>query len=130
MIPPAFRALPEDVQEEMIAFFTDVCPDCGNLRSVCSDEALAGEWYPQRNICYAQAAKEVTWRRVRATLKQPSFDDPKPHLTDGWSIWASQYDLTPDDDFEGALPLSGQQTLGDEHQAGDGHPDPGESQHL
>lgn len=90
----------------MAFYVTEICHDCGNLRSVCSDEALSDKWYPQRTVCYASAAKEAAWRAVGAHHK-PKPDDHGSHVTDGWGIWTSQFDLTPDDDFEGALRLLG-----------------------
>lgn len=85
----------------MTLFFTEICPDCGNLRSVCSDpNALP---YPQRSVCFFTAARAVVWRRIHKKHGQPEWDDPNPHVTDGWVVGMSQYDLTPDDDFGGAL---------------------------
>ena len=37
LTPGEFRALPDDEQDEMTFYVTELCPDCGNLRSVCSD---------------------------------------------------------------------------------------------
>lgn len=97
----------------MSAYVTDVCPTCGNLRAVCSDEAISDQWFPQRSVCYATAAKEAAWRAVNGHHK-PKPDDQGPHITDGWSIWASPFDLTPSDDFGGALRLLGAPAPGSE----------------
>lgn len=55
-------------------------------------------WFPQRTVCYASAAREVTARRLlkRHEKNQPGID---LHPTDGVSVWVSTEDLTPDDDF-------------------------------
>jgi hypothetical protein len=75
---------------------TEVCPDCGNLRSVCSDPERA--FYPQRRMCYATAVRELTLRRLQAKHKQePGIDDLHP--LDGMGVYVSPDDLTPDDDF-------------------------------
>ena len=81
----------------MTAFVTDVCPDCGNLVSVCSSEDFTG--YPQRRMCYSTASLQLTRRRLQKKYakKQPGTDGLHP--TDGMSVWISTDDLTPDDDF-------------------------------
>lgn len=76
-----------------------VCPRCGNLRSVCSDPEIG--LYPQREMCYVTAAEEQTWRRLREKYKDkgPEKTPLRPHPLDGMTVWMSQSDLTPDDDF-------------------------------
>lgn len=98
----------------MTFFVTEVCRECGNLRSVCSDPLLP--WYPQRSYCYASAARDQTWRRTREVFDHPKPTDPSPHITDGLSWGMSRHDLTPDDDFFGEASLVGrtEQAPGDE----------------
>lgn len=80
----------------MTAYVTEVCPDCGNLRSVCSDPNVP--LYPQRRMCYATAVRDLTVRRVRARHKgEPGTEEL--HALDGMSVWVSTADLTPTDDF-------------------------------
>lgn len=82
----------------MIAYVREVCPSCGNLRSVCSDPAT--DWYPQRSTCYATAAREVTLRRLQKKhAKQPLHESMDLHPLDGLHVWVATEDLTPDDDF-------------------------------
>jgi hypothetical protein len=81
----------------MIAYVREVCPSCGNLRSVCSDPDIP--WHPQRTMCLATAAREVALRRVYRKYKHPAPDDPEVHETDGMQVWVSMDDLTPDDNF-------------------------------
>lgn len=100
MSPSAFRALPESDQDEMIAYVTEICRDCGNLKSVCSDPERP--FYPQRRMCYATATREVTARRLVDKYGHP--EGVEVHPTDGMGIWASPEDLTPDDDFLGDRP--------------------------
>ena len=96
LTPPAFRALSDDDQAEMIAYVVDICPSCGNLKSVCSDPDRP--FYPQRSMCYATAVRELTSRRLRAKHKgEPGTQDLHP--LDGMGLWASPEDHTPDDDF-------------------------------
>lgn len=101
-------------QDEMTFFVTEVCRECGNLRSVCSDPLLP--WYPQRSYCYASAARDQTWRRTREVFDHPKPTDPSPHITDGLSWGMSRHDLTPDDDFFGEASLVGrtEQAPGDQ----------------
>lgn len=42
-----------------MAFESEVCPSCGNLRSVCSDPSI--DWHPRTTVCYWAAA--VEWGR-------------------------------------------------------------------
>lgn len=74
-----------------------ICPDCGNLREVCSDPSR--DLFPQRRTCYVSAVRERSDRMWRGKHKDAK-PDPGGYLpTDGVRIWASPYDLTPDDDF-------------------------------
>lgn len=79
----------------MIAYVTEICPSCGNLRSVCSDPEQP--FYPQRQVCYATAVKQVTVRKLQKRHKQEPGE--QLHPLDGVGVWASPHDLTPDDDF-------------------------------
>lgn len=81
----------------MLAEHDLVCQSCGNLRSVCSQEDV--DWYPQRSVCNATAARELAMRQFHAkhANTKPSPDDYHP--ADGMSLWVSDLDLTPDDDF-------------------------------
>lgn len=74
-----------------------VCSSCGFLRSVCSDPELGV--YPQRSMCYVTAAETFTWRRVREKHKGNEPGTKEMHPLDGMSVWMSEQDLTPDDNF-------------------------------
>lgn len=117
MTPSAFRSLSDDDQAEMIAYITEICPSCGNLRSVCSDPERP--FYPQRAVCYATAVKEVTVRRLRKLHSQDAAE--ALHPLDGLGVWASPDDLTPDDDFLNESPLHGFH----QEQGSDGQPHQG-----
>lgn len=101
-------------------YLTDVCRECGNLKSVCADPTVP--WYPQRSYCYASAAREQIWRRTRKAFKQPDSTQAEPHTTDGLAWWMSQHDLTPEDDFFGEQALAGraQQADGQQDQPANG----------
>lgn len=79
----------------MIAYITEICPDCGNLKTVCSDPERP--FYPQRRMCYATATAAITRRRLIDRHGHP--EGTEPHHLDGMGLWASPEDLTPDDDF-------------------------------
>lgn len=81
----------------MIAYVTDVCQSCGNLRSVCEDPERA--LYPQRRMCYVSAVRDLTIRRVTAKHKTSEPGVKELHPLDGMSVWVSTEDLTPEDDF-------------------------------
>lgn len=75
----------------------DLCPDCGNPRSVCSDPNVDN--YPQRSVCWVTAAGQVAQRRW-AKKHENAKPDREGYLPDdGVRIWMSRTDLTPDDDF-------------------------------
>lgn len=74
-----------------------VCPQCGNLRSVCSDPSTP--WYPQRTICWATATRENISRRWHAKHEGAQPDPLGFKPTDGTTLWVATADLAPDDDF-------------------------------
>lgn len=77
---------------------------------MCGDPHRA--WYPQRTICYSSMVRESAQRRYEELHKarpyhngtfehwseKPDRDHPF-HYSEGVTIWASEHDLTPDDDF-------------------------------
>lgn len=80
----------------MLAESVLVCPSCGNLKSFCSEPGLA--LYPQREECFVTATRELAIRRARAKNKH----EPGTlalHPLDGLSVWVSDVDLNPDDEF-------------------------------
>lgn len=96
LTPPQWRELPEVDRDLMLAESELVCPNCGNLRSVCSDPDIP--WYPQRSECYASAAKDLTWRRLRKRYQQEP-DVSRLHPLDGVNVWMSEHDFAPDETF-------------------------------
>lgn len=93
----AWRDAPEEDRELLIEYERQVCPSCGNLREVCSDPERV--WYPQPSRCYATGTRQLTLRRLQRKYEknQPTAD--RMHPLDSLSVWASQDDLTPDDNF-------------------------------
>lgn len=74
-----------------------LCPDCGNLRSVCSDPEQA--WYPQRHVCLASKDLAALDRKWRKKHENASPDGAGRLPTDGERLWVAPDDLTPDDKF-------------------------------
>lgn len=105
----------------MTAYVAEVCPSCGNLRTVCSDPGVP--WYPQRSVCYASAAREQVWRMTRRRYGHPEPTQETPHQTDGLVWLTLQQDLTPEDDFfgEGSYVPGAKQPPGDQHEATESH---------
>jgi hypothetical protein len=67
------------------------------LRSICEDDDQL--WYPQRHVCHATAAQQNASRKFH-TMHREAKPDVAGYLpTDGHMVWASDQDLTPDDDF-------------------------------
>lgn len=88
----------------MLAGQALICPQCGNLRSVCSDDSV--DWHPQETYCYATAAVTWKWRKLREEYPAELKIDGA-HALDGLSVWASDLDLD-------SLRLPTQQAHGDE----------------
>lgn len=87
-----------------------ICSKCGNPRALCSDPNAV--WYPQRTVCYAAMSGDAADRQYDDKHSKRPFHDGNfsrwsdnatgrsPfHYRAGVTVWSSQYDLTPDDDF-------------------------------
>lgn len=64
-----------------------VCPDCGNLRSVCSDPSV--DWHPHKAVCYASAAAEWGARVLQERFGDTKAPDGALPL-DGVKVWVAQ----------------------------------------
>lgn len=56
-------------------------------------------WYPQRSVCWATATRELVQRKLHEKHKKDEPGPKKYHPLDGVSVWVSQHDLTPEDNF-------------------------------
>ena len=81
----------EDEREEWLAYFAEVCPNCGNLRSECSDPSR--DWYPQESVCWASAQVAAGTRDLREHYKDEEFRTGHLHSLDGVSVFATPVDL-------------------------------------
>jgi len=50
-------------------------------------------------MCYADGARELTRRRLRKKHEKNEPGTETMHPLDGMTVWMSDLDLTPDDDF-------------------------------
>jgi len=75
----------------------DRCPDCGRPTEICADATR--DWFPQKTVCWASAARSVAIRRWQARTENASPDAAGYLPDDGVTISVSQIDLTPDEDF-------------------------------
>jgi len=64
---------------------------------VCADRDV--DYFPQRTICWATAARRVAQRRWEKRIKDANPDAAGYLPDDGVTVWVSPHDLTPDDDF-------------------------------
>lgn len=90
----------EDSREAAYALWQDErerCPECGQPRDVCADPDL--DYYAQKSICWATAARLVNQRRWDDRNENARKDAAGYLPTDGVTIWVSPVDLTPDSDF-------------------------------
>ena len=83
-----WEELPEERRELLLAYDAEVCPNCGNLRSVCSDPSI--DWHPHTSTCWAGATRDWGVRRFQEKHKDEPFEPTKIHSTEGVSIWVSQ----------------------------------------
>lgn len=100
-IETEFDANERDSWYALAEYRRALCPLCGNLRAICSDpEGITGHgFYPQRDICWATATREVATRAWRDKNEKARPDDAGFLPGDGVTVWASAADLTPEDDF-------------------------------
>lgn len=74
-----------------------VCPECGHLRSVCSDPTI--DWHPHTTTCWATASREWGLRRLAEKYQDEKPSTDMLHPLDGVSVFVAQ---TPPefDDFQ------------------------------
>ena len=103
---PEFDAVERGGWEALDEYRDALCPNCGQLKSICSNPDQ--DLYPQRTVCHITATRLAINRRVQAHHEKakPSPQNGWVHPLDGTTVWMSTSDLTPDDDFDGALPLA------------------------
>lgn len=90
----------DDTRDSARALYEDEadrCGSCGRPRSQCSDSDKAPA-YPQRHVCWTTAFREQAMRQ-RGKVVEAQAKIGNPHVDDGETIWMSEHDLTPDDDF-------------------------------
>ncbi len=90
----------DDSRESAYALWQDErerCPDCGQPRDVCADRDV--DYFPQRTICWATAARRVAQRRWDKRNENAKPDAAGYLPDDGATVWVSPHDLTPDEDF-------------------------------
>lgn len=88
----------------------EMCKFHGGPMSECPDDEK--DWFPQRHVCYVAMQLEAAKRLYELQhedapyhngsflrwAKKPSRDFPF-HYLDGVTIWMSEVELSPDDDF-------------------------------
>lgn len=86
------------------------CPQCHGPLDECADPDR--DWFPQRSLCYktmaAAAANAAYAEKHKAkpyhdgtfTFWHTDYTSQTPfRYDDGATVWVSEHDLTPDDDF-------------------------------
>ena len=64
---------------------------------MCADRDR--DYFPQRTICWATAARRVAQRRWEKRIDGARPDAAGYLPDDGVTIWVSPHDISPDDDF-------------------------------
>lgn len=92
-VEPEFDVNERDSWDALAEYEAALCPQCGDLRSLCEGPTPA--YHPQLHVCYKTAATEVYTRRWHKKYEgvKPDKDGWKP--TDGGFIW-----VTDDPDME------------------------------
>lgn len=80
----------------MLAGHALVCGQCGNLRSVCSDETR--DWHVNESVCWPTASQQWGIRRLQEKHKawRPEKNPDAVGPLDGVSVWVSDIDFTPE----------------------------------
>lgn len=96
-VEPEFDVNERDSWYALAEYEAALCPQCGELRSICEDPEQ--EWYPQRMVCWSSAARSVATRRFDKLHENDKPDAAGNLATDGTVVWVASEDLSPDDDF-------------------------------
>lgn len=97
MVEPEFDAIERDHWQALEEYEDALCPQCKRLLSICQDPDQT--WYPQRHVCNVTVAQTMTQRRFARATERIKPDGDGWHPADGVTIWMSEEDLTPDDNF-------------------------------
>jgi hypothetical protein len=89
----------EGERDEWLEYFAATCPNCGGLRSECSDPTR--DLYPQRSVCWPSAVRESVVAAVAEEARERQARRADGAHAAGWhvSVWVSEFDLNPDDNF-------------------------------
>ncbi len=105
-----WRDLSEDDRDLLMAHSALVCPDCGNLRSVCSDPSI--DWHPQTATCWPTATRQ--WASEQLAKKHKEWKGEGLHPAAGRSLWVTQHEPEVDEfGIEVGLVASPDVDLGD-----------------
>lgn len=92
--------LPDEKRELILHYDAEVCPQCGNLRSECSDPTI--DWHPRSSVCWATASREWGERVLRKKHEKEQVEDNQLDYMAGRWVWVST--IAPDfdkDEFAG-----------------------------
>lgn len=85
---PEFDASERDSWEALAEWRAARCPQCGNLKAICSDPGgLEGKgFHITQHVCYVAAARDSTMRRIGKHYEKSKPDLQGFLMTDGVSI--------------------------------------------
>lgn len=86
--PDKWAVLSDRARDLIVEYEQQVCPLCGNLRSVCRDEDR--EWHPRTSVCWPTAVREWSLRLLAEKYKDVNRLAWKTHPMDGLTTWASE----------------------------------------
>jgi hypothetical protein len=85
-----WRNLPDEDRDLLLAEHELICPQCGNLRSDCSDPER--DWFPQESVCWATATLQSGKRDLAEFYADEKPQTGHLHPLDGVTVWASDVD--------------------------------------
>lgn len=74
----------------MVEYERQVCPRCGNLKSVCSDRERT--WHAGAAVCWPSATREWAWRRIQKQYEGVEGTDEELGPLDGLLVYASEFE--------------------------------------
>ena len=81
--------LSDEKRELVLHYDAEVCPQCGNLRSECSDPAV--DWHPRTSVCWATASREWGEQVLRKKHEKETVgEDALPYMSGRW-VWVSPH---------------------------------------
>ncbi|VXC08880.1 hypothetical protein [Aeromicrobium sp. 9AM] len=94
-VEPEFDVNERDSWYALAEYEAALCPQCGQLRSICSDPATV--FHPRLHTCFLTSAQQMHERRWRRKYEKTEPDRDGWLPTDGSFVWVSDDPGEPDE---------------------------------